>query len=73
MKYHILIIHESLIRRYRALAMVYDSLTFFLVCASPKFQTNTTLRKPALLLSSGKEAPRLVGLLDRAILSRWVQ
>jgi hypothetical protein len=31
------------------------------------------IRKPALLPSSGNEAPSLVDPLDRAIVSRWVQ
>jgi len=51
---------------------MYDSLITFLICPFSKFQTNTTLRKPGLLPSSGKEAPHMVGLLDRAILSRCV-
>jgi len=36
------------------------------------FLKNMMFRKPALLPSSGKEAPNLVDSLDQAILSNWI-
>jgi hypothetical protein len=43
-----------------------NTVHFFGRCPSPKIK-NTTFRKPALLPSSGKEAPKLVDSLDRAV------
>jgi len=51
-----------LIKLYRVLRMVYDSLTSFFfggageLCTSSYFLTNTTFWKPAVLPSSGKES-----------------
>jgi hypothetical protein len=42
------------------------TIRFFGRCPSPKIK-NTTFRKPALLVSSGKEAPQLVDFVDRAV------
>jgi hypothetical protein len=58
--------------------IMYVSLTqsppffFFKLCPSSKLFKNTTFQKPALLPSSGNEAPNLGDFLDRAVLSHPV-
>jgi hypothetical protein len=47
------------------------SLALFNICYICKTLHNTLFRKPALLLSLGKEAPNLMNPLDQAILSHW--
>ena len=45
---------------------------FFFVHRSKSKNRNITFRKPAVLPSSGEEAPNLVDPLDQTVLGYWV-